>query len=374
METLMTESSPPFSLDRYPLLLARLAFFAGIGVLAYVILDQVSGVLFTLFTSLLIAYVLAPIVDWMERRKVPRTGALLLLMVLALVAVCGFALWVLPPIFQELHQLAGRLHAWIDSDHSAILSRVEAWSGFSAETDLAPVLERVKEAAPQMLAHMGTFLERAAEQTSTVISSALQVVMLPFFIFYFLRDFDRITQGATALIPLDRRESILARVARCHAVIGGWLAGQATVAAILALYYALGLWFVDIRIGIAIGMIAGMLSVVPYLGFAFGLGLALTMALLGWDGPTPVIGVAIVFGIGHLLEASFLTPKIVGEKVGLPPVVVLIALLAGGEAFGLIGILLAVPTAGVLKVLAAEMIDSWRSSSQFLGSSGAETP
>jgi len=370
----MTESSPPFSLDRYPLLLARLAFFAGIGVLAYVILDQVSGVLFTLFTSLLIAYVLAPIVDWMERRKVPRTGALLLLMVLALVAVCGFALWVLPPIFQELHQLAGRLHAWIDSDHSAILSRVEAWSGFSAETDLAPVLERVKEAAPQMLAHMGTFLERAAEQTSTVISSALQVVMLPFFIFYFLRDFDRITQGATALIPLDRRESILARVARCHAVIGGWLAGQATVAAILALYYALGLWFVDIRIGIAIGMIAGMLSVVPYLGFAFGLGLALTMALLGWDGPTPVIGVAIVFGIGHLLEASFLTPKIVGEKVGLPPVVVLIALLAGGEAFGLIGILLAVPTAGVLKVLAAEMIDSWRSSSQFLGSSGAETP
>ena len=370
----MTANKSETALDSYPKRLARLGFFAGIGIIAYFILNQVSGVLFTLFTSLLVAYVLDPLVDSMERRKIPRTLAILLLMLLAVLGVLGFALWVLPPLFEEFRLLAGRLHAWIESDHTAILARLERWSGFSAETDLAPLLARVKEIAPSMLAHMGTFLEGAAARTGTVISSALQIVMLPFFIFYFLRDFDRMTGWATTLIPLDQKQSILDRISRCHRVIGGWLAGQATVAAILAVFYALGLWVVDIRIGIAIGLIAGLLSVVPYLGYAFGLALAVMMALLGWDGPGPLIGVAVVFSIGQILESSLLTPRIVGEKVGLPPVVVLLALLAGGEAFGLVGILLAVPTAGVLKVLAAEMVDSWRSSARFRGAEDGEQP
>ena len=367
------KSDPPQGIHKYPYLLAKIAFFALLAFLVIWILTAVQSVLFTLFISLLIAYILDPLVDFFERFHLPRTGIILGMVVAVLLAVVGFSFWVIPPLIEEFYQLATGIGAWFAQDHTALFAQIESYTGLSSEKDLAPLKAKLEEAAPDILSHVGLFLEGAAAKTLSAVSSILNIVMVPLFVFYFLRDFDKMTGWVTEQIPHKHRQFVVERAERANGVVGDWLRGQVEVALILAALYAFGLWLVEIKLGIAIGLLAGLLNIVPYLGFAFGLFLALLMAFLDWHGWGPVVGVGVVFSVAQVLEGYVLTPKIVGEKVGLPPVVVLIALLLGGEAFGLLGIVVAVPIAGVLKTFGAEAI-SWYQTTDYYLEGGGNSP
>ena len=160
-------------------------------------------------------------------------------------------------------------------------------------------------------------------------------------------------------------------------VVGAWIRGQIEVSIILGLMYALGLaitfgMYGEARIdgmisGIAIGMVGGLLNIVPYLGFLIAFVMAILLALLDWAGWEPLVGVLLTFAIAQTLEGYVVTPRIVGEKVGLSPVVVIIALLLGAEVLGLLGVLLAIPVVGSLKVLLPDLIDMYKRSDWFLG-------
>jgi predicted PurR-regulated permease PerM len=197
----------------------------------------------------------------------------------------------------------------------------------------------------------GKILLGVGKSGGVLVAAVLSLFLIPILTFYMLRDWDTFMAHLSALIPGRQRETVLKLARETDDVLGAFLRGQVLVMLALATIYTLGLSLVGLKFAVAIGVVAGLVSFVPYLGFVFGIGLAgLTVALE----PNPLwnlVGVVATFTIAQAIEGSFLTPKLVGDRIGLHPVIVIFAVVAGGQLFGFFGILLALPAAAVLSVL-----------------------
>jgi predicted PurR-regulated permease PerM len=194
-------------------------------------------------------------------------------------------------------------------------------------------------------------LVSVSKSGGAVAAAVLSLFLVPILTFYLLRDWDTIMSHIGALIPSRQRETVVKLARDTDEVLGAFLRGQLLVMLALSVIYSLGLGLVGLKFAIAIGVVSGLVSFIPYLGFVFGIGLAaLTVALE----PNPLwqmIGVVATFTIAQLLEGSILTPKLVGDRIGLHPVLIIFAIVAGGQLFGFFGILLALPAAAVLSVM-----------------------
>src|SRR5690606_35362700 len=179
----------------------------------------------------------------------------------------------------------------------------------------------------------------------------LNLVIVPVAAFYLLRDWNIVVERIHALIPRSIEPVVTRLLRESDATLGGFMRGQLSVMIVLGTFYGIGLWAVGISVGPLIGMIAGLISFVPYLGAIVGLGMGVLAALVQHQDSLHVVLVLVVFGIGQLLEGYVLVPKLVGDKIGLHPVAVMFAILAGGELFGFVGVLLALPIAAVAMVL-----------------------
>lgn len=176
-------------------------------------------------------------------------------------------------------------------------------------------------------------------------------MLIPFLTYFFLRDWDVLVQRAANLVPRDRIETVATLAKESDAVLGSFLRGQFMVMVAMGLFYALGLWGVGLDVGILIGVVAGLLTFIPYIGPTTVLLGGTTAALVQFGDWQHVAGVAAVWGLGQVLESYVLTPKLVGDRVGLGPVTVVFAVMAGGTLFGFLGMLLALPVAAVANVV-----------------------
>ncbi|MFP4597194.1 MAG: AI-2E family transporter [Persicimonas sp.] len=355
---------------RYLFLLAKLLFFGLIAAAGLWMLDSLSSVLFPLFISLLIAYLLDPGIDWFEARGINRTVGILIFLAAGLTILGGVALFLYPTLARQLGNIVDKAPQLVDLAQNRTLPWVEKTFNY----DLPPTLDDavatygadIKEAAPGVLQRIGEWVRDAASRTGAIAVSLLNLVMIPVFSFYFLRDFDAMKAKVCELLPAYREEFLLDRLKLVDGVVGEWFRGQLQVAGILAVMYAIGLGVVfgltgiDVTSGIAIGLITGLLNIIPYFGVLIGVILAGLVVLLEWAGIGSVLGVGAVFVVTQLLEGYWITPRIVGEKVGLSPVTVIIVLLLGGELAGLLGILLAIPIAGAIKVILPDIINYYR--------------
>jgi predicted PurR-regulated permease PerM len=190
--------------------------------------------------------------------------------------------------------------------------------------------------------------------------------------FYLLRDWDIMKARVAALLPRDQAPAVTRLAAECEAVLAAFFRGQLLVMACLAVFYSLGLSIVGLDNAVAIGVIVGLLGFVPYLGIATGITLALLSALLQGGEPWLPLWVLLVFGLGHLLESWVLTPRLVGGRIGLHPVLVIFAILAGGELFGFVGVLLALPAAAAGTVFVRHARERYLQSDLYKGSGGGE--
>ena len=360
---------------RYPYLLAKITLF---GMVIYGIvwaLQNVQSVLFPLFLSLLIAYCLDPVVDWFEARKVSRPFAILILISIGLLSTTLFVLILYPELSRQLRQVTDKLPQLITILKTDVFPWAERRLGVEVPANLAAVMaeygDELQRQIPELTKKAGSWVGTALSQTGSLVTSLLNTVMVPVFTFYFLRDFDRMKDPLEAYIPPHRKPFVMSRIKRMDEVVGAWFRGQVEVALILAVLYALGLGVVfhfaglGVMTGVAIGVMSGLLNVIPYFGFLIGIILASLMVLLNWQGPGAFVGVGAVFLIIQLLEGYLITPRIVGDKVGLSPVTVIIVLLLGGELFGLLGVLLALPIAGILRALLPDIITYYRSTPFF---------
>ncbi|MDE2195887.1 MAG: AI-2E family transporter, partial [Gammaproteobacteria bacterium] len=177
------------------------------------------------------------------------------------------------------------------------------------------------------------------------------LVLIPVVTFYLLRDWDRLMARSAALLPRAAAPTVTRLARDCNTVLGAFLRGQLLVMLCLAILYSLGLSVIGLDSAVAIGVIAGLLSFVPYLGIFTGIILALLSAIIQGQGWPLLVEVLIVFGVGQLLSDFVLTPRLVGERIGLHPLLVIFAILAGGELFGFAGVLLALPVAATGTVL-----------------------
>lgn len=352
-------------------MVATAAIFA-VGLLLYVL----RGALTPVFFAFLIAYMLDPVVDRFEARGHSRAVGIAVMLTAVL---GGFSLFLALTVPGAIRDLAAFFRD-LPSKAEALLALVEPWLSQAG----IPVPRSVDEALAQMHVDAGELAKQAAVPVGTVIKSLLGgtlsllgalagLVLVPVFAAYLLYDFDRIVTGARELVPPRYRTLVVELARDVDQILGEFIRGQLIVMLILAVLYSLAYTILGVRLGALIGITAGLLSFIPYVGGGVALVFGVIMSLVYWTGVGQLVGVLVAYGIIQALEGLVITPRVVGDKVGLSAVWVLFALLVGGELFGFMGVLLALPAAAVVKIFVVRGLSWYRASSLFLGHEGELT-
>jgi predicted PurR-regulated permease PerM len=350
----------PRSVAASPTFQRFLTFFGIAAVLGLAYL--LRGVLVPLFLAFLVAYALDPMVDRLESWKIPRSlGAFMVMFAIAsLFAI--ILVYAVPVFLDELIDASQDFPEQVDR----LKSRMEPWMWQHFHVRMPHTLNDLGRAlGDKFQTDMPSLTQAAATgffSTLSYLGTILRILIVPVFALYLLIDFDRIVSYVGTLVP-RRYLAPVGDVARqVHKTLGGYVRGQLTANIVLGALYATGLRIVDIRLAVPIGVLTGMLAFVPYIGFMTGLILALAMAILDWQGAGQVVGVVAVMGLVQILDAMFVTPRIVGRSVGLAPIEVLVTMMAAASLFGFFGVLLAVPLGAVVKILVQRGVKAYLAS------------
>lgn len=339
-----------------------------VGLLLYAL----RGVLTPVFFAFLIAYMLDPVVDWFERRRIPRAAGIVILLSVVLGALAIGLLFAVPAISRDVAAFAAELPSALQR----LLLRVEP-----TLTELGiPVPHSVDDVFTQFDVDGAALADKAAGPAGVVLGWVLGgtmsllgalagLVIIPVFAFYLLHDFDRMTAAIHDLVPPNWRPFIVDVASEVDMVLGQFVRGQLIVMLLLAILYAVAYAIIGVRLALVIGLVAGLLSFIPYVGGAAALGMALVMCLIDWRGPMPLVWVTGAYASIQVLEGFVITPRVVGDKVGLAPIWVLFALMVGAELFGFLGVLLALPAAAVVKIFAVRGI-AWYRKTAFFADAG----
>jgi predicted PurR-regulated permease PerM len=320
--------------------------------------------------ALFVSYALDPLVDRLEAARLPRSLGIAALLSAVILLLGLFVFLVLPAVISDLFELArtlalalGRLglyaRPWLESHGVPLPPSVEA----ALENVGSNALSLVSEA----LSPMGNMVSAAVGGTMSLIGTLGTLVMVPVFAFYFLHDFDRIMNLWRELLPRSVRTDIVSLAQQVDAVLSHFVVGQLTVMAIMGGLYAIGYMLIGVRLAVPIGLLAGFLTFVPYVGSTVALVLGLLMALVHFTGWGQIVAVVSVYLVIQTLDGLVITPRVVGGKLGLSPVWVLFALMAFGQLFGFVGVMLALPASAVIKVFVVEGLIRYRRSGFYLG-------
>ena len=355
--------------ERRELVLSRgVRLLSGIAAAALV-LYWLRGVLTPLLLAFTIAYIVDPIVDRLEALKLPRPAGIAIVLGSALGAVALFLALVLPSIAVDIAAVARELptHAL---DALSVVEDKLAGYGVAVPHSVGELVERfgseLQSASATLVASASGALSFIVGSTASVIGSFVAALIVPVFAIYLLNDFDRITRGVHDLLPLRFREPVSSYAGQIDAVLSQFLRGQLTVMLILAVLYGGTYAALGVRLAAPIGITAGILNIVPYLGSAFALIAGILASLLGGWHPGQLIGVVVAYTVIQTLEGFVITPRIMGKTVGLRDIWVLFALFVGGEIFGFFGVLIAVPGAAIVKIFVVRWLEHYRGSELFL--------
>ena len=341
-------------------------FFAAVALFRSVLLPFVAG--------MAVAYLLDPVCDRLERAGLSRTWATTAV-TLVFLAVVVLALLLLVPLFVgQISGLIESLPGYLESlreSVSAILVSLEARLSPDA---LARVRDTLAESSGRIVSFVTGFLGDLISGGVALANLVSLIVITPVVSFYLLRDWDRLVARVDGWLPRDSAETARQQVRLIDRTLAGWVRGQFTVCLLLGAFYATALMVAGLDFGLVVGLAAGLLSFIPFVGAAVGLVGAVGLALVQFDDWMRIAVVAAIFLGGQALEGYLLTPRLVGDRVGLHPVWVIFALLAGGALFGFVGILLAVPVAATLGVLIRFLLERYLESDVYRGEGGGETP
>lgn len=311
-----------------------------------------APVLTPFLVATLFAYLADPLVHRLQQWKLSRTLAVVLVfLVILLVIVLGLLLLV-PQMEHQFRYLLDKLPQLVGWLQEAVVPWLNATLGVEVlEIDLETVRQFLGE-------HWRSTGGVTARVAGAISSSGMAlagwlagVVLIPVVLFYLLRDWDLLLQHMRILIPRRHVRTVTKLTREADEVLGAFLRGQLLVMLSLGTIYTLGLWIIGLKPALLVGLLAGLVSFVPYLGFIVGVIAAAIASLTQTPDLLQLIPVLIVFGVGQALEGMVLTPWLVGDRVGLHPVAVIFAVLAGGQLFGFVGVLLALPVAAVIAVL-----------------------
>ena len=337
----------------------------GVALAVALLLWLLSPVLAPFIAALVLAYALAPAVQALVSRRVPRVVAVLFVELLLGLALFALLLLVLPILSKEIPAMREQIPALAKVAND----RFAPWlaeHGIQLQLDTASIKAFVLKYLDANLEEwLATMLSSARIGGSFLLAFVGNAVLLPVVLFYLLHDWPELMARAWALVPPSARDSVGSFLQDCDETLGQYLRGQLLVMVALAIFYSVGLALARFDLALPIGVFTGLAVFIPYLGFGLGLLLALLAGLLQFANFYGVVAVAIVFGVGQLLESFVLTPRFVGERIGMSPLMVIFALLAFGHLLGFVGVLIALPLSALAAVAARRLHAAYLASSLF---------
>jgi predicted PurR-regulated permease PerM len=362
---------------RCEVVLPRWFYIAAAILIAGYVVYWLRDVLTPILLAFIIAYVLDPVVDRLEAWHVPRPagiaivlggtlGALILFLALVVPGIAADVAGVIQELPRQLAALWTRIGPWLEQRGVGVPHSATEW------------VERLNalasEVASAMLAPAGSVFSAFMGGTLSVLGSGAAALVGLVLAVYLLNDFDRITAGVRALIPWRWRETVTSYAGEIDHILSQFMRGQLIVMAVLAVLYSAAYALLGVRLAVPIGIVAGILNVIPYLGSAFALVAGVLMSLLdGWH-VWQLVGVVLAYAAVQTLEGFVITPRIVGQTVGVSEIWVLVALFVGAEIFGFLGVLLAVPAAAVVNIFVAHGVQYYRTTALFLPAPPAAGP
>ncbi|MEI7035850.1 AI-2E family transporter [Fulvimonas yonginensis] len=320
-----------------------------------------APVLMPFAVAAMLAYLGDPLADRLEQLRMNRTWAVsVVFFVLALLLV-GSLLLLVPLISDQVENLIHNLPHYVDWVQNTALPWVQRKLNLDPDTfDTRRLMDALRAHIGSVGAVATTVVGKVSRSSIGAFMWLTNLVLVPVVSFYLLRDWDRLIAYVDSVLPRSVQPTVAHLAREADAVLGAFVRGQLLVMLALGLFYGASLTLVGLSVGPLIGMVAGLLSFVPYLGFMVGFGAAIVAALVQYGDWTHTLLVCGVFVVGQLLEGYVLVPKLVGDKIGLHPVAVIFAVLAGGYLFGFLGVLLALPAASVILVLLRYLLERYR--------------
>ncbi|MDX1572578.1 MAG: AI-2E family transporter [Methylophaga sp.] len=323
------------------------------------LLYQLASVLLPFLVAALFAYLGDPLVDRLEARKLSRTVSVVIVFSVLFIVTIAAILIFLPLLSAQLASLFEKLPGYIDKLQSSIEPIMQSL-GLSKDMinldTLKDALKNYWSEAGKMAGDVFSYVSKSGMALLTFITN---LVLIPVLTFYLLRDWDLLVARFRELLPRRHAKKITDLSLECDDMLAGFLRGQLMVMLALSIMYSIGLTLIGLDLALLIGVIAGIVSFVPYLGLLVGILLAGLAAYFQFQEWLPILYVIAVFSFAQIIEGSVLTPRFVGERIGLHPVAVIFAVMAGGSLFGFVGVLLALPVAAVAMVLVRHVHDHY---------------
>ena len=338
---------------------------AGIALIA--LFWALSPILAPFVIAAVFAYICDPAVNWMVRRRVPRALAVSLVIVLLGLLLTTLVLVLAPMIYREAVSLLRRLPDLVVLFNERVSPLLLARLGVELQLDAEQFRKLIAENWDSAQDLLPIVLGNLKTGGLALIAFVANLFLIPLVMFYLLQEWPRVLGELRRLVPRPWLSRTLRILGEIDSVMSEFLRGQLSVMLLLAVYYSLGLWLAGLKFALPVGVLTGMLVFIPYVGFGGGLVLAVLTALLQAEGWPLLAWVALVYGLGQLIESFLLTPYLVGERIGLHPLAVIFALMAFGQLFGFVGVLVALPVSAALLVGLREVLGAWLTSPVYLG-------
>lgn len=324
------------------------------------------SVLLPFVAGIIIGYLLDPLATRFQKLGMNRGWATIAVMVLVILIMVPAFILLINLIDEQLGIFIKVVPNYVGSlikKAEPLLADLESrFDGFSAER----IKEYMRSSMSNNLAILGKIIRGIVTSSMAIINLISLLLITPVVAFYMLRDWNTFIAKVRSLLPRRSKRSIEVQAREIDRTLSGFIRGQVSVCVILGTFYAVGLHLVGLDLGLMVGFLAGIISFIPYVGSISGFIVSIILAFAQFNSLMPIVNVVIVFLIGQFLEGNFLTPKLVGDNVGLHPVWVMFALLAGGVLLGFLGLMIAVPVAAVIGVLIRHAIINYKKSNLYL--------
>jgi predicted PurR-regulated permease PerM len=318
----------------------------------------------------LLTYICYPLQKKLTTRKVNPNLAAFMVMLMLGVLTFAFLLILLPLLFKQMQVLYSALAQLLTVAQQAWLPELASRLGIELNLDFAHFRDWLADNRDSLQATLPSILKNLGSHGMVIVQIFATLLLIPVVFFYFLRDADAIMPRFFKLVPPRHLDMLRNLLGECDAVLGGFMRGQLSVMLLMSLIYSLGLWMVGLDAALPVGLASGLLTFIPFVGATTGCFLGTVSAFSQTGTLIGVIPTLAVFIIGQTLESNYITPKLVGERIGLHPVAVIFALMAFGQLFGFTGVLLALPMAAVTQVGARQILARYFKSPLYLGRTG----
>jgi predicted PurR-regulated permease PerM len=348
------------------------------------LLHALQAVLISFGLGFALAYFLNPGVNFLERgfrsalgniplvgkRVRPRFLAVTVLTVVFLLAVAAFVFLVVPAAVDQVKDTVHRFPQWADTLKGKVDPLIQDLN-IHYPDEVAMVRERLREEVrqrlPNLVTPLGMIVGQIFSSTLALVLFLIHVVVIPVFAFYLLSDMNEIQERWKVLVPLRHRDWVVTRVREIDRLLSAFIQGQLVVCFIMGIFYGVALTFLRVPMGLVVGFVTSFFSLVPYMATVVGLPLVVILSLLDQHSGAAAARVAAVYILGHVVEGHFITPRIMGGRLGLHPVVVMLAVLVWGTLLGFVGMLIAVPVTAALSVFWGDLKEAYKRSA-FYGS------